>query len=94
MISLDLESILVLALATWRLSHMVTSESCPFGICEKLRLRLPMGGLMTCIYCFSVWAGTLMLILWYSDLYPLVYILAISGLALAIRSYTGIGITD
>lgn len=92
--TIGLEELIILALGTWRLSHMLTSESCPFRMCEKLRAILPLGGLTTCIYCMSVWMSVLVLILWYSELYPLVYILAISGASLVIRSYSGVGITD
>jgi len=92
--TLDLTSLIILALATWRLSYMLTAESLPFNIGSKLRARFPLGGLTTCIYCMSVWVAILMLGLWYTDLYPIVYVLAITGGAMVMRSYTGVGIND
>lgn len=94
MITLDLTSLIILWLATWRLSYAITTESLPFNIGTKLRARFPLGGLTTCIYCASFWVAILMLGLWYTDLYPLVYVFAITGGAMVMRSYTGVGIND
>lgn len=92
MITLDLISIIILALATWRLSHMLVIEDCPYRLCARLRHLV--GGALMCIYCTSLWISVLMLVLWYTDLYVIVYVFAISGLALIMRSYTGAGIND
>ena len=94
MITLDLVSIIILALATWRISYMLTSEDCPFKACVWIREHLNLGGVLNCIYCTSIWASALLIILWYTPLYPAVYVLAISGLAMVMRSYTGAGIND
>lgn len=96
MITLDLTSLLFLALATWRVSYMLTTESLPFHIGTTLRKRFPLGGLSTCIYCMSVWVAGVMLILWTLDgaWYVIVYWFAISGGMLMLRSYTGVGIND
>lgn len=84
--------LLILALATWRLSYMVTSESGWYRIFEIIRTRI--GGATTCIYCFSVWASMVLLWCYLTPFVIIVYVLAISGLALVIRSYTGVGLHD
>lgn len=89
---MTIEELIILGLATWRLSHMLVVERCPFGVCAWLRARI--GGALGCIYCTSVWVAVLHLVLWYSVGKPLVVIFAISGIALMLRSYTGAGIND
>lgn len=83
MITLDLSSLLWLMLATWRISYMLTTEDCPFKACVWIRKRLNIGGVLDCIYCLSVWVSAFLLLIWYSPLYPIVYILAISALMIA-----------
>jgi len=92
--TLDLTSLIILALATWRGAYMLTSETCPFNVCVWVRKHLNLGGVLNCIYCTSFWVAILMLGLWYTDLYPLVYVFAITGGAMVMRSYTGAGIND
>lgn len=96
MISLDLSALLILCLATWRVSYAITTEALPFNIGTRLRNRFPLGGLSTCIFCMSVWVAGAMLVLWTLDgaWYLIVYLFAISGGALVLRSYTGVGIND
>jgi hypothetical protein len=81
--------LLVLCLATWRLAYMVTRESGPFDVFTTLRERLPLGGLTSCIYCASVWAALLLLLLWHTPAQPLLLVLAIAGGALMFGSYSG-----
>lgn len=48
------------ALATWRVAHLVADEDGPFDIIVRLRARAgdsPIGGLMDCIYCLTVWVA-------------------------------------
>ena len=85
MITLDLPSLLILALATWRVSYALTSEAMPFNIGGWIRTYLNIGGILSCLYCVSVWVAIAMLITWYSPVYPLVYVLAISALAIAVQ---------
>jgi hypothetical protein len=91
MITLDLQSIIILGLATWYLAHTITTEKCPFGFCQWLRTKLPLGGLTSCIYCAVIWVAILMLVMWYSPIYPLVYAFALAGFAIGFRTYTGAG---
>lgn len=80
----------LLAFATWRTANMIAREKGPFHSFEKLRARAPLGGLTACIYCVSVWVAVLLLII-YLIAPVLIWPLAISGAALMLRSYTGVG---
>lgn len=91
-------ALVVLALATWRLTHLVVSEGGPFAIFEHLR-RLAgaeepgelvgLALLFSCVWCFSVWAAALLYIIWrwvpYGEV-PL-WILAASGGSLVASLY-------
>lgn len=81
--------LLVLALATWRLAYMFALESGPWRVFERIRQKLPMGGLMTCIYCLSVWMAALTYVLWLTPGAALVWILAASGGAMLFWRQTG-----
>lgn len=96
MITLDFFSFLVVALAGLRLAYAITTEDLPFHIGTTLRARFPLGGLTSCIKCASIWTSGAMLLLWYADgvFYIIVYIFALSGFGLVIRSYTGFGLND
>lgn len=65
---IDLLTLLILILATWRLSSLLVNEEGPFGMFLKLRLLIaPVTDLLTCIWCFSIWLGlTFTLLYWYS----------------------------
>ena len=82
---------LIVAVAAWRLAYLVTKESAPFNLMGRFRARTTLGGLLSCIYCASVWAAALCYVLWLTPLAPLVVIAALSGAALMLASYTGVG---
>ena len=42
---------LLIILAVWRVTHLITNESGPFDIFEKIRY----GKLLNCFYCLSFW---------------------------------------
>lgn len=92
--TLDLTSLIILALATWRLSFMLVSETGMFGVFTFIRKHANVSGVLNCIFCTSVWVAILIMVVWYSDLYPSVYVLAISGGAMVMRSWSGVGIND
>lgn len=70
----------VLAMATWRISVMLSKETGPFHIFEKIReltgikhdidgnvLHIPQkmfAELLSCVWCDSVWVGTFWVLLW------------------------------
>lgn len=86
MITLDLTSLIFLALATWRVTNMITDESCPFDACVWIRKHLNIGKVLDCPYCTSVWVSLAMLLLWYTEgLYVIVYLLAVSTLTIVIH---------
>lgn len=88
-----LELIVIIA-ATWHLAQLVTSEAGPYDALTRFRQRYALGGLTTCIKCFSPWAGAIVLFLWIIGLNGVVWILGISGAALMLRAYTGAGMHD
>jgi hypothetical protein len=97
---LSLFDLIILALATWRISRIVTREDGPFGVFSKWRAyakaRQDMGkaltlyGLLSCIYCLSVWVALGLLALHLFVTPYVSYVFAVSGLALMLRSYTGV----
>ena len=48
------------SLATWRVTHLLAEEDGPGDAVARLRERLgdrPVGRLMDCLYCLSVWVA-------------------------------------
>jgi hypothetical protein len=43
--------------AIWILTYSITSLHGPFKVFEKLRTKYPIGGLLLCPICLSVWIG-------------------------------------
>lgn len=93
---LNLFDLLVLALATLYLAQVLTGTEGPGKVFEKLRegTRATLGGLLDCIWCTAVWMALALMVvyLWV----PMeigkyvVYVFAIPGAALALRSFTGV----
>lgn len=81
--------VVILMLATWRLSHLIAREDGPFHILKRLRERLPLEGLTACIFCVSVWTAAGLYMVWFTPFQPIILILAISAGALMLGSYTG-----
>jgi uncharacterized protein DUF1360 len=49
---------LVGALAVWRVTHLLGSESGPWGVMERVRQAVKtgvLGDLLSCFYCLSFW---------------------------------------
>lgn len=83
---------LVSALATWYLAYVISAQSGPLRLFERLRRVGQLHELLSCIYCLSVWvAGGVYLVMVHTDVQWLVYIPAVAGAALMLRSYTGSG---
>ena len=58
--------LVVLALATWRLSHLLVLERGPFGVFEALRQEAEgteFGKMLDCVWCVSVWVAALLLLI-------------------------------
>lgn len=88
-LTLSIPDLLVIALATWRLAFLMAAEKAPFQLMSKLRQRIPLGGLLTCLYCSSWWAALVMLVLWFTPLQVVVWVFAISAAGLMLGSYSG-----
>lgn len=87
-------SLLLIALFCWRTAYFITSESGPFDSATKLRAALPLGGMLTCLRCASVWTALLGFLLWTFGGQvgqAIVTVGALSGAALMAASYSGVG---
>jgi hypothetical protein len=74
-------NILVFGMATWRISALLTKETGPFHIFEKLRkhagivhdadglvVMIPhkfFAELLSCVWCASIWVGSFWVIFWF-----------------------------
>lgn len=55
-----IEKYLVLLIAVWRVSHLISAEDGPFDLIIRLRKLLGnsfFGKLMDCFYCLSIWVA-------------------------------------
>lgn len=86
---MDALSFLIIALAAWRLAYLVTRETGPFELCTRLRERFPLGGLLTCTYCASVWTAAIAVGLWHTPLQIGLYALAASAAGLMLATFSG-----
>jgi hypothetical protein len=86
--------LLIMTLATWRVSYMLTKETGPKGLFNFLRRKLARLELLNCIYCVSVWIAAGCLACEHFNLTLILYPFAISGAAMMLRSYTGAGLHD
>ncbi len=88
-------------LAAWRISRLALNEEGPFRILARARalvgvpsegqLRGPLVGLLTCMYCATVWAATAMWLCWqYLAEWPVV-ILAAAAVAVIVESWRPAG---
>jgi len=85
---------IVISLATWRMSHLLSREDGPFDIFDKIRLRFgavwtenagwvsddPLGKLIICPLCISFWFAIILFFLYFL-ISPLIFIIALSGVA-------------
>jgi hypothetical protein len=81
--------ILVLAVATWYIAHVITRTDGPYGVFRKLRKEMPMGGLLTCITCASIWVALIFWIVWQTPIGAVVYPFTIAGAGLMFGAFSG-----
>lgn len=81
--------LLILALATWYLSWVLTSKSGPWNVFGWFRDHVKLGGLTACMPCFSVWIAALLYVVSLSPALPVLYVLAMAGGANLLHRYTG-----
>lgn len=87
---MSIDAFFILSLATWRISYMLTAEQGPGDVFIKMR-ALKLGGVLDCIYCTSVWVGFVAVFLWIIGGEAVLIPFALSGLAMMLRGYTGVG---
>ena len=96
--------IVILSLATWRLSSLLAAEEGPYNIFSKLRTKVGIyyiGGrvdaqtelakLFSCTWCLSVWIGAIASIAYATIKEPIVWIvmpLALSAAAIIVGKFT------
>lgn len=89
--TLTLLDVLIITVATLYLAEVVTSKDGPFGVFKRLRELPSVGvGFLSCIWCVAPWMAVGVLAIYYLVWSVLVWPFAIAGLALALRSYTGV----
>jgi len=87
--------ILILGLATWRISHMVVWEDGPFDIFQKIvtfteKWRFTKS-LFSCVWCLSVWIGAILALSAIIDKTVTVYLMlpfALSAVAILLEQIT------
>lgn len=63
--------VLLCTLATWRISHFLVAEDGPGNIVVRLRAKAgdgPVGAIMDCFYCMSVWVAAPLAVIAATDL--------------------------
>ena len=83
---------LLVALATWRVCHLLAEEDGPADLVVRLRLRLGdsvAGRAMDCFYCLSLWVAAPFALLVISDVVGFVLVwLSASGAACLLERLT------
>jgi len=91
---------LILALTTWRIASLLVNEPAPFELLSRFRHAVgvrygsagqPLGTnelakLFTCVWCMSIWVGSVVALAHYRDWGFLVYGLAYSAVSIIIES--------
>jgi hypothetical protein len=70
-------------------SEVLATKKGPFGICERIRERFPLGGLTNCVWCLWPYFSIMFLVI-YRWIPILVYPFAIAGAVAAVHAYTGV----
>lgn len=86
---LDPYAFLIITAAALYAALAITKTHGPYGVFERLRQRVPLGGLMLCYVCLLVWCAAVCWLLWLTPLQPLVWLLAIAGAGVFFASWSG-----
>jgi hypothetical protein len=81
--------ILILALATWYVAHVLTRTDGPYGVFRNLRKAMPMGGMLTCMTCAAIWIAVAWWVIWQTPIAALAYPFTIAGAGLMIGAFSG-----
>lgn len=90
--NLTIIDFLLIALAGYRLAHLLVYEDAPFALAKRLRARTTLGGLLSCVWCAGFWMCLLAyLALRFGDQvgYGLVLVLAANAGGLMLASFSG-----
>ena len=99
--------IVLLVAATWRVTSLLVNEDGPFDLFMRFREWAgvyyplnesnqpvyPLGHLLSCFYCTSVWVAVLCLILLKSHLSVILLVFAISTGAIILEKITGVDVS-
>lgn len=80
---MSIGQVLIGGLATWRLASLIVYEDGPFEMFTRLRSIKALEGVTSCLWCASVWTGTLVAVGMYVA-EPLVWPFALSGAAIGV----------
>lgn len=80
---------IIVTLAALYTAQVMTASHGPFDIFDKLREKLPLGGLTSCFWCMIPWVSMIYLLM-YRYLPICLYPFAVAGGAMVIRAYTGV----
>ena len=87
--------LIVLGLATWRISHMFVWEDGPFNIFSKFQSWAEpckfFQGLFSCVWCLSVWVGAILILSVIINKTVTIYLMlpfALSAISIALESIT------
>lgn len=72
--------------AAWYVAYAISSTHGPFGIFERVRKYLPLGGLASCIICLLPWVALILRLIGRNIVFDA---FAIAGVALLLHGYTG-----
>ena len=81
--------LLLLALATWRISNIIALEHGPARLFSRLR-EGKYKAFLSCIYCVSVWVAVAVYVIWQTEARVILYPFVLSGAALMLGHYTGV----
>jgi uncharacterized membrane protein YjjP (DUF1212 family) len=87
---MTVETLIIIAIASWRIARMLVKEQAPFGLFEKLRAATASFGLFQCIWCVSVWSAFFCFALWDTPLQFVVITAAASGAGMLLAYYAGV----
>lgn len=81
--------LVILALATWYTAWVLTSKAGPWDVFMHFRVRVRLGGMTSCMPCFSVWIAAGLYLVTLTIAQPVVWVLAMAGAANLLHRYTG-----
>ena len=85
MITLTPIELIALSAAVWYISFVISSSKGPWSVFELIRLYFPMGGLVACIICLSIWVAFVLVLV---TGHTVLDAFALAGVALWIHAYS------